>query len=77
MSNYELETVREIWDNKTGGRFEVGPDRDGLDLVEIRGKDSRDIIEQRIVMQPEEAKLVAEALLNCSTELINKGDNDE
>jgi len=36
MSNWETEKVHEIWNNSTGEHFEVGNDRDGLDMVEIR-----------------------------------------
>ncbi len=34
---YELETMREIW-LEGGEKIEIGPDRDGLSLVEIRYK---------------------------------------
>lgn len=36
MSNWETETVHEIWNNSTGEHYKIGPDRDGLDLVEVR-----------------------------------------
>jgi hypothetical protein len=36
-SQYTLETLYQVWDDKTGERIEIGPDRDGLDLFEIRG----------------------------------------
>lgn len=31
-----LETVYQIWNDATGDRIELGPDRDGLDFFEIR-----------------------------------------
>ena len=31
-----LETIYQIWNDKTGDRIELGSDRDGLDLYEIR-----------------------------------------
>lgn len=33
---YSVETVIEIWNDETGEHIEVGPDRDGLDMIEIR-----------------------------------------
>lgn len=33
---YSIETVRQVWNDDTGERVEIGPDRDGLDLIEIR-----------------------------------------
>lgn len=35
-TTYSFETVYQIWNDKTGERVEVGPDRDGLDLIELR-----------------------------------------
>lgn len=34
--NYSLETVFQIWNDKTGERIELSPDRDGLGLFELR-----------------------------------------
>lgn len=34
--NWETEHVTEIWNNDTGEHFEVGPDRDGTDQIEVR-----------------------------------------
>ena len=33
---YTMETVKQIWDDDSGNRIEVGPDRDALGLIEIR-----------------------------------------
>jgi hypothetical protein len=33
---YTLETLHQIWNDKTGDHIEIGPDRDGLDLIEFR-----------------------------------------
>jgi hypothetical protein len=33
---YSVETVFQIWNDRSGERIELGPDRDGLDLFEIR-----------------------------------------
>ena len=67
---YEMETLREIWPTKgEGERIEIGPDRDGLKLVEIRQKEPNGTISGRITVEPEAAKLIAEALLLCAAEL--------
>jgi hypothetical protein len=60
---YTLETMYEVWDDGSGSHIEIGPDRDGLDLVEIRsfepkGNEPTD----RIVMTKEQAQMVARAL---------------
>ena len=39
MSDYTEEIVRQIYHDGDGWHVEVGPDRDGLDLVEIRYRD--------------------------------------
>jgi hypothetical protein len=60
---FELDTMYEIW-----GRdevIEVGPDRDGLDLIEVRVKAKQGSewpIIARFVLLPEQAQLLAEAL---------------
>ena len=60
---YSLETLYEIWRNADGSYIEVGADRDGLDLIEIRvyEKESHKPIE-RVLLTKEQARLVAEAL---------------
>jgi hypothetical protein len=69
---YELETMREIWPNHGGGEYiEVGPDRDGLKLVEIRQRERDGKISSRIAFDVEAARLVATAMLKCIDELSN------
>lgn len=53
-----------IWDDKKGTRIEVGPDRDGLDLVEIRSFDSDGKNETSLILTPEEATALAAVLEN-------------
>ena len=63
IGEFELETMHEIWGND--GVIEVGPDRDGLDLIEIRLKEKMDgelKILARITMRPEQAQLVGLAI---------------
>lgn len=33
---YSVERPLQVWNDKSGDRYEIGPDRDGLDLIEIR-----------------------------------------
>jgi hypothetical protein len=62
VPQYELETKKVIWDNKHGERIEVGPDGDGLDLVEIRSYDAAGKLEREISFRPDQAHLVWRAL---------------
>jgi hypothetical protein len=66
---YSVEHVTEVWDDNDGSKIEIGPDRDGLDLVEIREKDSQGKIVNRLVLKQDQAKLVAQALL----EVLERG----
>ena len=62
---YELETRYEIWNNSTGDLIKIGPDHDGLGLVEIQffpnGQALEDIA-RRVVLTPEQAELLAIAI---------------
>ncbi len=64
---FELETMYEIWDNDGGEMIEVGPDRDGLNLVEVRlvdiHKTDQERFLARITMHPDQAEAVAKALM--------------
>ncbi len=57
----KLEIVYQLW-MEDGDRIEVGPDRDGLGLVEIRSF-MDDKVETAILLRKEEAKQVSECLL--------------
>lgn len=59
---YSLETCKEIWNDKTGEHFEIGPDRDGLDLIEIRFVDSQGQICDRLSFTKDAAGLLCDAL---------------
>jgi hypothetical protein len=59
---YTVETVIQVWDDSTGERIEVGPDRDGLELIEIRYVTDDGKISSGITMTPEQALLVADAV---------------
>lgn len=61
---YELEKMYEIWDER-GEHLEIGPDRDGLNLIEIRVRDADNKITNRIELEQDQAKLLIAALA-CS-----------
>lgn len=60
---YSLETVHHVCNDDTGEVIEVGPDGDGLDLVEIRTRDpqTRKVLD-RVVFSREAIPLLIEAL---------------
>lgn len=71
---YELETVREIWPVVgSGDRIEVGLDRDGLEQLEIRALEADHTISGRVILEPEQALLVAYALQGLASEMLSKG----
>ena len=61
--SYSTETVIQVWNDKHGERVEVGPDRDGAELVEIRSYTDDDRLGCSLAMPPEQAILVAYAIL--------------
>ncbi len=60
--SYSLETVKQIWNDKTGERIDITSDADALDLVEIREISKEGKIEARITMEKEAAVLLIQAL---------------
>ena len=69
---YEMEVLREIWNNKDGYVIEVGPDRDGTDWVEVRIKQTDGKITERIMIDPKCSEMVGKAIIDCGKELLNK-----
>ena len=62
--------MREIWpDNGDGEHIEIGPDRDGMQLVEIRQKEPDGKISARMTFDLDAARLVAQALSDYANEL--------
>lgn len=59
---YTYERVIKIYNDKSGDYIYVGPDADGLDMVEIRDVDMRGPITARIAFTKEQALLVAQAI---------------
>lgn len=62
MNKYSTDVVIRVWDDSSGCRVEIGPDGDGLELVEIRyyEKDREPLA--RITIMPEYAEKVHAAL---------------
>lgn len=66
--SYTSETIRQIWNDETGERIEIAPDRDGLGLVEIRFVTDDGVVGQSITGKAEQMRLVALALLDSLSE---------
>jgi len=63
---FEIEVVRKVFDNEHGSHIKVGPDLDGLGLVEIDGgKDYG-----RIVVPPKHAIWLAKAITATAEEMM-------
>ena len=60
--SFSVETMKEIWDDGSGCKIQIGPDRDGLDLLEIRSFSPDGKVEARMTFSKEQAKLVATAI---------------
>lgn len=73
MAKYSIEKSYRVYNDSTGEYVRIGPDADGLDLVDIWSCDKDDNIESsgnaRISMPLEQAKLVADALNKYLAEL--------
>ena len=65
MNDYTLEKVYEIW-GCDGTRMEVGQDREGLGLIEIRDWEDKDKVQTTLVMDKAQASM----LIDCLRELI-------
>lgn len=61
--SYSLETLKEIWNENTGSHIEIGPDRDGLEMIEIRMYElNQEKPNNRMSFTKEETKLLFEAI---------------
>lgn len=67
--NYSLETSYQIWDDSTGERIEVSPDRDALGLVEIRSLTNDSKVASSIVLNGEQVRLLIQALVKMQETL--------
>ena len=74
---YEMEAVYEVWDNKSGEHFAVGPDRDGLGLIEVRYFQPEKLeCVSRLTFTPEQATMISSALDKVVNDLQEKVDKD-
>ena len=62
-SEYSLERVFEIRNDRTGECIQVGPDRDWSELIQIRLKDETVKVVERMSFTKLQARLVADAIL--------------
>ena len=62
-TEFSSEKCIKVWNDGTGERIEVGPDSDGLDLAQVRCYTDDGNIGPEIVMQPKQAVMVAQAIL--------------
>lgn len=69
--NYSLETSYQIWNESTGERIEVSPDRDALGLVEIRSLTDDSKVTSNIVINKEQVRLLIQALNKMFDQLEN------
>lgn len=63
MSEYTVEHVIRVWDDKDGAHIDVCEDGDAFGLVEIRSIDTAGKIEARMTFERKQAELVAYAIL--------------
>jgi len=62
MANYSVEDVVVIWNDGTGERIEVGPDREVIGLCEIRQYTDDSKKTESLICSKEQALLIAEAI---------------
>ena len=73
---YSVDVVRRVWDDKTGELFEVGPDSDGLNLVQIAYKAEGCKVVNHMVFTPEQARFIAAAMVSCAYDLEGPPPNE-
>lgn len=61
--NWSKEHKFEIWHDKTGERFEIGNDRDGLDCMEIRYISDDGITRKGLIFPPEIIPLLIDSII--------------
>lgn len=70
---YITELVREVWDVWAGTHVEIGPDRDGLDMVEIRKYDNDgELASMAMRLEPTLAARLGGIITQCAEEMIDK-----
>jgi hypothetical protein len=72
MGRYHIEIIRELIDELTGETIlTIRPDYDNLGLVTIKEQDNT------IDFAPEQARLVAKAMIDCADEMDKKDTQNE
>ncbi len=67
---YSVDHSIKIWDDKRGDHIYVGPDRDGLGLLEIHRVLADGTSEGHLILTKEEAFLVATAMQDMAMKLL-------
>ncbi len=68
---YSVELIRRVYDADHGACFEIGPDSDGLDCVQLRTPDaaSKEYFgDVRFTVPAEMAELIGQALIDAANE---------
>lgn len=60
--DFTHEVIHQLWDNKNGDRIEIGPDRDGLGVFEIRHFDESNTCDDSVLIQYEQIGKIVEIL---------------
>ena len=75
VNRYETEELTEVWNNDNGSHYEIGFDRDGLGMIEIRFYDKDEHQSKtRMTFEKECALKIGEALKSFC---LNKNKEDE
>lgn len=73
---HSLEVVRRVYDDDDGVFIEIGPDRDGLNLIELStsGESQKHYGPLRLCLNPAQARLIAKSLAAAADESeVEKG----
>lgn len=69
MTKFSFETRYEIWNDDDGYVIKIGPDADGLGLIDVREIEADGKEVARLTFLPEQAELIAKALLKAVADL--------
>ena len=70
VPQFEVETLKRVYDNKTGDYVEIGPDSDGLGLVSLRQFESGKLVAM-ITMSRAQAEVFVTAQMEFLTTKVN------
>lgn len=70
-ATYRVATVRQVWSDQDEFCFEIGPDVESQDCVELMYREKGAEINQRMMFPPKCARLVAAELIRCADEIDN------